>query len=100
MTIEKLSPSELLGLDRFEVDEEEPHILVDKNACGACTTKPCLYICSAVCYKLNDQGLVQFDYAGCLECGTCRIACRTFGKGGVISWEYPRGTFGVNFRYG
>lgn len=100
MTIEKLSPAELLGLDRFEVDEEEPHITLDKSLCLDCKAKPCLYVCSAVCYKLSDQGFIQFDYAGCLECGTCRIACRTFGNRGVVTWEYPQGTFGVNFRYG
>ncbi|MEG8157355.1 ferredoxin family protein, partial [Escherichia coli] len=33
----------------------------------------------------------------CLECGTCRI----LGLGSALEqWEYPRGTFGVEFRYG
>lgn len=34
MTIKKLSPEELLGLNKFAVDEEEPHIVLDKtNLC-------------------------------------------------------------------
>jgi len=37
------------------------------------------------------------DYAGCLECGTCRVVCNDKG---IVKWEYPKGTFGVNFRYG
>lgn len=48
-------------------------------------------------YKKQDDGSVRFDYAGCLECGTCRI----LGLGSALEqWEYPRGTFGVEFRYG
>ncbi|HIH8553463.1 TPA: ferredoxin family protein, partial [Salmonella enterica] len=45
----------------------------------------------------QDDGSVRFDYAGCLECGTCRI----LGLDTALEkWEYPRGTFGVEFRYG
>lgn len=52
--------------------------------------------CPAGLYKRDDGG-VRFDYAGCLECGTCRI----LGLGSALEqWEYPRGTFGVEFRYG
>ncbi|WP_192902944.1 ferredoxin family protein, partial [Pelotomaculum propionicicum] len=48
-------------------------------------------------YTLKEDGELSFDYAGCLECGTCRIICP---KEGAISWQYPRGGFGINFRYG
>ncbi len=30
MTVKKLTPEELLGLNKFAVDEEEPHIVLDK----------------------------------------------------------------------
>lgn len=50
--------------------------------------------CPAGLYKKQDDGSVRFDYAGCLECGTCRI----LGLGSALEqWEYPRGTFGVGF---
>ncbi|EBA8843220.1 ferredoxin family protein, partial [Salmonella enterica subsp. enterica serovar Montevideo] len=53
--------------------------------------------CPAGLYKKQDDGSVRFDYAGCLECGTCRI----LGLDTALEkWEYPRGTFGVEFRYG
>ncbi len=29
--------------------------------------------CPAGLYKKQEDGSVRFDYAGCLECGTCRI---------------------------
>ncbi|HEY3423383.1 MAG TPA: ferredoxin family protein [Negativicutes bacterium] len=96
MTVKKLTPEELLGLNKFAVDEEEPHIVLDKTICAKCVDKPCLVICPAVLYTLKD-GEMNFDYAGCLECGTCRVVCKDKG---ITSWRYPRGTFGVAFRYG
>lgn len=97
MSISPMEAAELLGLNRFNVDEEEPHIVLDKQACRNCKTKPCLLVCPAVLYKLDNNGDITFDYAGCLECGTCRVMC---ANKGIIRWVYPRGTFGVNFRYG
>ena len=98
MSIKKLSAEELLGLNKFEVDEENAHIQLDQEACARCGEKPCLYFCPAGLYTLKD-GQVRFDYAGCLECGTCRVVCAKAGQG-IKVWEYPRGTFGREFRYG
>lgn len=97
MSIEKIEAAELLSRNRFNVDEEEPHIILDKQICKQCIDKPCLYVCPAVLYKLDKAGEITFDYAGCLECGTCRLVCR---KRGIVKWVYPRGTFGVSFRQG
>jgi len=97
MSINKTEAAELLSLNRFNVDEEEPHIVLDKNICRNCDEKPCLYVCPAVLYKLDKNGEISFDYAGCLECGTCRVACR---NNGIVEWKYPRGTFGISYRYG
>jgi ferredoxin like protein len=58
--------------------------------------RACLVICPARCYRLQD-GAVRFDYAGCLECGACRILC---SDGGVTRWNYPGASFGVSYRYG
>ena len=49
-------------------------------------------LCPAGLYVIDDQGNLSFDYAGCLECGTCLVA----GAGTVVaSWNYPRGGMGV-----
>ncbi len=97
MKIERAKAPELLSLNKFNVDEEQPHIVLDKTICKRCSEKPCLYICPAVLYRLDKAGEITFDYAGCLECGTCRVVCK---KKGIVKWEYPRGTFGINLRYG
>ncbi|WP_306600248.1 ferredoxin family protein [Geothrix sp. 21YS21S-2] len=94
MSIKRLSPEELLGLDRFNVDEGNPHIIVEKARCAVCAPRPCVTVCPARCYRLKD-GQVAFDYAGCLECGTCRVVCKDKG---VTSWTYPRASFGITFR--
>jgi ferredoxin like protein len=97
MSVRIMDAAELLSLDKFNVDEEEAHILLDKDICSKCQDKPCLLVCPAVLYRLDKNGDITFDYAGCLECGTCRVMCKNRG---IIKWEYPRGTFGVSFRYG
>ena len=97
MTVKKQNTDELLGLDKFAVDEGNAHIVLDKSICAGCMEKPCLVVCPAKLYKLNEQGEISFDYAGCLECGTCRIVCT---HKGVQQWKYPDGTFGIAFRFG
>ena len=48
-------------------------------------------------YTLQEDGTLAFDFAGCLECGTCRVLC---GHTIVKSWKYPRNAKGVEFRQG
>ncbi len=96
MSIKKQTPEELLALNKFNVDEGHPHIIIDKAICAKCTDKPCLVVCPAVLYRLKGDE-VSFEYAGCLECGTCRVMCLNKG---VSSWNYPRASFGVSYRCG
>ena len=85
---------EFLAIDKYEVDEESAHIeLVDDP-----DTEEFLKlvrVCPAALYKIDENGAKSFDYAGCLECGTCRIAC----EGTIVKkWENPRPTMGVEYR--
>ncbi|ATM77892.1 ferredoxin-like protein FixX [Serratia fonticola] len=85
-----------LGINKFNVDEQNPHIIVKSQPDMQVMTL-LTKACPAGLYKKQEDGSVRFDYAGCLECGTCRI----LGLGSVLEkWEYPRGTFGVEYRYG
>jgi ferredoxin like protein len=34
---------------------------------------------------------------GCLECGTCRVICSEHTN---VEWEYPRGGYGILFKFG
>ena len=53
--------------------------------------------CPAGLYTLQEDGSLAFDFAGCLECGTCRVVA---GQTIVKEWKYPRNTKGVEFRQG
>ena len=74
-----------LGVNKFNVDEEHPHIVVKADA-DKQVLELLVKACPAGLYKKQDDGSVRFDYAGCLECGTCRI----LGLGSALEqWEYP-----------
>jgi ferredoxin-like protein FixX len=87
---------EYLGLNKYQVDEGHAHIVLaenpDPDEFGAL-----IRVCPAGLYKLGEVNELTFDYAGCLECGTCRIVA---GGGIVKNWEYPQPTMGVEYRYG
>ena len=80
----------------FNIDRE-PHITVDKDRCGDCPDRPCLSACPAENYTWDEgSDALVFNFEGCLECGTCRFICPL----DAISWSYPRGGFGVAYRWG
>ena len=87
-----------LGLDKYEIDEENSHITVDHERCKTCDLKPCLTACPAYVYQGVEEH-VAVRYENCLECGTCQIACDSGGNKG-ITWRNPQGGFGILFRYG
>lgn len=93
----KLSVDDRLGVNKFTTDEE-PFIEVDTNLCRTCQTKPCLYVCPAKVYTLEGGELV-YNPEGCIELGACKIVCKEFGMN-AIKWNYPRGGYGIRFRYG
>ena len=85
-----------LGINKFRVDEGHPHIILMENPDREQFQK-LVKACPAGLYKEDSAGHVHFDSAGCLECGTCRVLC---GDSILEQWEYPQGTFGVEFRFG
>ncbi len=83
-----------LGKLRYKFDKA-PHIQVNFDLCKNCSTKPCILGCPAQCFKFNN-GKFNFQFEDCIECGTCKILCSK----NAIEWNYPRGSFGVAFRFG
>lgn len=86
---------EKLFQNRYLVDTDRPHIRIrEPAACASkCATKACAVCCPAGCYTLDGVN-VQLITDGCLECGTCRVICRN------VEWEYPRGGYGIQFKFG
>ena len=87
---------EKIALDPIRNDRES-HIKLDQTICSHCKERMCVLVCPGHLYSLNEEtGDMAVEYAGCLECGTCRIACIY----NAITWDYPGGEFGVQYRYG
>lgn len=92
---EPLNLKAKLGLNVFKPGKER-HIKIKPGKEKDPRLVAAVYVCPAGLYSLNKEGEVELDIDGCLECGTCRIACGTE----VLDWEYPAGEAGVQFRFG
>lgn len=86
-----------LFLVGFKPDESGSHLAIrSQEVCRVtCAQRPCTTFCPAQVYQWENQE-IAVGYNACLECGACRIGC-PFGN---IDWRYPRGGFGVQYRYG
>jgi ferredoxin like protein len=90
-----------VGLDdklykvKYKTDDVSHLKIKDQGTCLQCDHKPCIPRCPAEVYELEkDEILVAFE--NCLECGVCKIVCPYDN----IEWEYPRGGFGVVWKFG
>jgi ferredoxin like protein len=91
-----MDPGDKLSMDIFKNDQDA-HIVIRQEICRHCELKPCLSICPGGLYSVSEEtGEILIEYTGCLECGSCRVACLS----GALEWRYPRGGFGVQYRYG
>ena len=90
-----MSTDAKLAVNRFHVDEGQPHIELGDRPDPA-TVRKLVLACPAGLYRQEDDG-VRFDAAGCLECGTCRILG---SETALARWSYPQGGMGVDYRYG
>ncbi len=83
-----------LAINKYDIDREV-HIRIKEEICQKCEDYPCLYVCPADCFKLAENH-ITLSYEGCLECGSCRIACERDS----IEWAWPRGGLGICYQYG
>ncbi|NMA69771.1 MAG: 4Fe-4S dicluster domain-containing protein [Desulfitobacterium sp.] len=86
-----------LYLVRFNTDTLNHIKIKNPDLCLKCKDKVCTFICPAHVYDWDEEeNRIAVGYEGCLECGTCRVACTDDN----ILWEYPRGGFGVSWKNG
>ncbi|MCK1621805.1 ferredoxin family protein [Bradyrhizobium sp. 160] len=86
-----------LFYNRYLVDSGRAHIKVRPHTRPSSRLLSMLKACPARCYELSDKGHVEVTVDGCIECGTCRVICE---ESGDIEWSYPRGGYGVLFKFG
>jgi len=84
-----------LGLDVFK-SGSDAHIKIRPGMEKDPRLKKAVRLCPAGLYSENEDGEVVLTIDGCLECGTCRLACGNE----VLDWNYPDGGIGVQFRFG
>lgn len=84
-----------LGLDVFKEDKEF-HIKIKQGTEKDARLKRAVLVCPAGLYSEIEGGEVSLSVDGCLECGTCLLACGPE----ILTWHYPSGGSGVHFRFG
>ena len=91
---------EYIAANKYNVDEENVHIGFTSEDLSQLDDEEfgkLVRVCPAALYKIDAEGRKSFDYAGCLECGTCRIACEATI---LNKWENPQPSMGVMYRFG
>jgi len=88
---------EKLFQNRYLVDAGKPHIRVKAHERPSQNLVAMVTLCPAGCYSRTEGGQVEVAADGCLECGTCRIVTSQTGE---IEWNYPRGGFGILYKFG
>ncbi len=95
--MKRMSIPQRLNVNRYELDEEESHIEVNQELAKATGTgKRIVAVCPAHVYAEEADGTISVEYAACLECGTCLAVASP----GALTWHYPRGGMGIQFREG
>lgn len=83
--------------NRYLVDAGRSHIKITPHTTPSPELLSLVSVCPAGCYAVADTGQVEVTTDGCMECGTCRVVAE---PSGAIEWNYPRGGFGVLFKFG
>ena len=95
--LEETRVEEKLYQNRYVVDSGRAHIRVISREKPSANLMALTKVCPAGCYSLNEAGMVECAPDGCFECGTCRLLCEASGE---VEWNYPRGGYGVLFKFG
>jgi ferredoxin like protein len=96
-TLPKVFIDDMLMSVKYFTDEFEPHLkIISQDVCRACSDRPCLFFCPVGAYRMQEDGSTSIAFQSCVECGSCRVACPPKN----VSWKYPRGGFGVAYKFG
>jgi len=78
---------------RYKCDEQSHLIIKNHDSCLSCKHKDCTFFCPE--WDMKDK-ITSVAFENCIECGTCRIACPTDN----IEWVYPKGGYGITYKFG
>jgi ferredoxin like protein len=83
--------------NRYKVDEGNPHVCIAPHTVPSEVLQSLVKLCPAGCYVKADDGTIEVIPDGCMECGTCRVVTAETGE---LDWNYPRGGYGIQFKFG
>jgi ferredoxin like protein len=89
---------EKLGWLTYKNDHQTHITIGDPAVClEKCEAKPCTTVCPALVYVWEPEPKkIVVSYENCVECGACRMLC-PFQN---IKCHWPRGGFGVQYKFG
>ena len=98
MPPKQLTIEDKLFLVNFRPDETSHLVIKDQAICrDQCECKYCTVFCPSDVYRWEEkERKLSVAHEDCFECGACRIGCPYNN----IEWRYPRGGFGVQYKYG
>ena len=86
-----------LGLLNYKNDTQSHISIRSQDVCVKCQDKPCTTGCPAQVYTWHeDKKETHVQYENCIECGACRMLCP---YDNIQCW-WPRGGFGVSYKFG
>ena len=87
-----------LFLDKYKVDAVSHLQIKNPSVCLNCEKKQCTFVCPAGVYRWDEpQQKIVVGWENCLEMGACVIACHEFDN---IDMHYPRGGYGISYKFG
>lgn len=92
------NPDEKVRSTKFRPDPV-PHVRLDRSCPPDCPDQICLDLCPARVFRWEDTPAgrkLAVHHEVCLECGACQHFCPQ----GTVSFNYPRGGYGVIHRFG
>lgn len=82
---------------RYKADNRSHLVIKNQDLCDKCDSKECNFFCPADVYHWEAQEkLTAVAFENCIECGTCRLACPSHN----IEWVYPKGGYGITYKFG
>jgi len=94
----KANVEEKLGWLTYKNDHQSHITIPEPKTClEKCEGKPCTTVCPALVYVWEPEPKkIVVSYENCIECGACRMLC-PFDN---VKCHWPRGGFGVQYKFG
>lgn len=95
---QRMKIEDKLFLVKMKVDEGNPHIFIrNERVCLSCYDKPCTLVCPANTYTWDEANKkIVIAWENCIECAAAELLCPYSN----IVWRYPRGGYGVEYKFG